>query len=117
MDNVKLPDSVSSSQDITSLLLELRDYNRWFKHESIKKSANITRVSEPPIISPSATEILRSLESKKSTNQQSIDALIETLEKYSRTAPSITLTLVAPTTNDIKKSWLLGVEKISHQIY
>jgi F0F1-type ATP synthase delta subunit len=86
------------------LLLEIRDYARWFAHESIKKRVNADHVSDAPDISPAATVLIRDMVDKKSLDQKNLDTLIETLEEYKKTAPSLTITLSAPPTGGIKNS-------------
>ena len=99
---LNLPSSVASSQDVKTLLLELQDYTRWFTHESIKTRTNAGHASEPPVLSPATTELIREWEGKKPLSQQSLDTLIDTLETYNATAPTITLTLAAPPTSSLK---------------
>lgn len=113
----KLPDSVASSQDLASLLIELRQYTHWFTHESIKKLVSARHRSDPPIVSAAGTEILRFCEADKTLTQQSLESMIETLEKYSGTAPSITITLAAPPTSSIKTTLVAWCrENIAHNI-
>lgn len=100
----RLPDSVASSQDLTALLIEVREYARWFAHESIKRRVDITHASTQPALSPATTELIRTQEAKSKLTQQGLDGLIKTLESYSRTAPSITLTLAALPTLSIKST-------------
>lgn len=94
---LKLPDSIASSQDLASLLIDIRNYSRWFAHESIKKQVSAKHASEPPIVSDAAIELLRTCD-----NKSDIEALIDTLEKYKKSAPSITITLAAPPTGGVK---------------
>ena len=108
---LKIPDSVSSPQDLAALLLEMREYARWFAHESIKKRVNAKHASDAPVISPAATELVRGLESKKPLDRQSLDALIETLEDYKKAAPSLTITLPAPPTNSLKTTLVAWCRK------
>lgn len=100
----RLPDSVASSQDLTALLIEVREYARWFAHESIKRRVDITHTSAQPALSPATTELIRAQDAKSRLTQQGLDGLIKTLESYSRTAPSITLTLAALPTLSIKST-------------
>jgi len=92
----KIPDSVSSPQDLAALLLEMREYARWFAHESIKKRVNAKHTSDAPAMSAAATQLVRDLD------QKGLDTLIETLEDYKKSAPSLTITLPAPPTNGLK---------------
>lgn len=99
---LKLPDSMSSPQDLMSVILELQEYSRWFAHESIKKRVNAKAASTPPAISPAAEQLLRDASGKQPLSQQAISTLITMLKDYSSTAPTITLTLAAPPTGGIK---------------
>ena len=102
--NLKLPDSISSPQDLVAVILEIRDYTRWFSHRSIIKRVSKKRTSEPPVMSPAATELLRECSAKKPLSQLSLGKLIKTLEKFQSTAPTLTITLAAPPTSDIKRT-------------
>lgn len=97
-----LPDSVASSQDVTALELEVRDYARWFTHESIKQRTNAKHTSEEPALSDACKELLRVNTGKKGLDRAVLDDLTKELERYIRTAPTITLTLAAPATSAIK---------------
>lgn len=101
---LKLPDSISSPQDLTGLQLEMREYARWFAHDAMKKRVNVKHASEAPTLSPAATELLRSAGAGKSLTSQNIDELIKTLDVYKHSASTLTITLAAPPTNDIKKT-------------
>ena len=97
-----LPASVSSLQDVTSLLLEIKEYSRWFAHESIKKRVNATHASEPPAMSKAAEDLLRAANAKASLTRADIDQLITMLDHYRTTAPTLTITLAAPPTASVK---------------
>jgi F0F1-type ATP synthase delta subunit len=99
---LKLPDTVASLQDITAQQLELHDYAKWFAHESIKKRVDAKRASQMPALSPAALQTLQAWHANTTLSEQTLEALIKTLEDYRRSAPAITLTLAAPPTNAIK---------------
>ncbi len=99
---IKLPDSISSSQDVAALSLEISEYARWFYHNSVKDRTKSKHVSLPPTLSPSALDLVREATSGKLLSQTTLDALIEKLDKYKSGAPTITITLAAPATADIK---------------
>ena len=101
---LRLPDSVASSQDVTALQLEVREYARWFTHESIKQRTSAHHKSEAPALSSACTELLATQGGKKGLDRTSLDTLVKELEHYNRTAPTITLTLAAPATGSIKAS-------------
>ena len=99
---LKLPDSVASSQDVIALQLEVRDYARWFAHEAIKQRTHAKHKSVAPALSDACQEILRNYGSKKELSRTDLDTLAKELEHYTKTAPTITLTLAAPVTSSIK---------------
>jgi len=102
MMKLKLPGSIASKQDLTTLEIEIREYSRWFAHESIKKRVNAKYASESPVMSLGAMELLREWKAKHQIDQDSLDTLIKTLEEYGKTSPSITITLAAAPPNNIK---------------
>lgn len=100
----KLPDSISSLQDLTTLQLELKEYARWFAHDAMKKRVSVVTTSAAPVITPAAQDILREWHIKHTMTQQSLDELIKMLDSYKKAATTITITLAAPPTTDIKKT-------------
>jgi hypothetical protein len=103
----KLPDIIASPQDVTSLFFEIKDYSKWFLHESIKVESSIKKVVKSPEMSPGAKELLHDWSTKNPITRTSLDELISILEKYTSEAPVMTIVLAAPATNDIK-SKLVG---------
>ncbi|MEP7204775.1 MAG: F0F1 ATP synthase subunit delta [Candidatus Saccharibacteria bacterium] len=101
---LRLPDSVCSSQDLTSLLLEIRDYGRWFYHNGIKQRTNTKHAVLPPFLSPAGLELVRSCSGARLLDQPSLDKLIEQLETYEKNAPYLTITLAAPPSGDVKQT-------------
>lgn len=101
---LKLPDSVSSSQDLTSLQLEIREYARWFAHDAMKQRVSGKSTTDSPVLSIAANDLLRSWTNKASLTQHDLDELIKMLDNYKRSASTLTITLAAPPTNDIKKT-------------
>lgn len=99
---IKLPDNISSTQDIASLIIELHDYSRWFNQESIIKHTHATHDLEPPIISKNAQDLIDSCDSEKQLEQHDIDELISELEKLKNNLPVINITLAALPTSTIK---------------
>jgi hypothetical protein len=104
MAQLRLPNSVSSPQDVEEILLEVREYAKWFSHNAIKKRAGVRKISEPPIISPAAMETIRSWVPKKSMTSREFDRLCNELEEYEAKAPVVTITLAAQATKDVKHS-------------
>lgn len=105
---LNLPDSVSSIQDLQALIIEVREYTKWFSHAAIMKKLNNKKATNPPAMSPSTIEMLRTWADGKPLTRQSLDLLIIGLDKFKRSADSMTIILAAPATSDIKKqlvSW------------
>lgn len=105
---LNLPDSVSSLQDLNALILELRDYKRWFAHAAIKKQVHAGRTGGAPELSKAAQQLLTA---EKATATTQIDELIHSLERYVHSAPSLTITLAAPPTAGIKESLVVWCRK------
>jgi hypothetical protein len=99
---LKLPDSVCSRQDLAALLLEVKDYARWFSHATIKKQVDAGYKPTPTAVSPAAAELIHAWGAKKSLSTTSLDELIALLKDCTDHAPSITITLAAPAPGDVK---------------
>ncbi len=100
--DIKLPSSVASLQDLMTLAQEVKEYSRWYAHESVKKQVDSSAPSEPPIVSPATLEIIHIYQKDGKLDQRTVAELIEKLEDYGESAPALTITLAAPPTNDIK---------------
>lgn len=101
---LQLPSSVTSPQDLKALVLEIRQYARWFSHADVKKRVSDARTVEPPAISEAAEEILQKLSAGKPLSQEGLDKLIAALEDYENSAPRMTITLAAPPSGKLKKT-------------
>lgn len=99
-----LPNSVSSRQDVQSLLLDVHEYARWFAHDAVKKRLRVKRSGEPPAISPAASEVIRDWGMLKPLSPATFDELVRALEEFQDAAPSITITLAAPAPGSLKKT-------------
>lgn len=99
---VRLPETISSPQDLAALILEMRSYASWFRHEDIKKRVSPKHASPPPALSRAATDLIRDLEAKKIHTAAGLDQLISQLESYKKTAPSLIITLPAPPPGSLK---------------
>ena len=108
---LRLPDSVSSTQDVTGLIMEVREYAKWFSHAVIMKKIDNKKVTKAPILTTSANEMLRNWANGKSLTRQNLDELVANLEKFKRTSETMTIVLAAPATNDIKKQLVAWCRK------
>ncbi|HET7320749.1 MAG TPA: F0F1 ATP synthase subunit delta [Candidatus Saccharimonadales bacterium] len=97
----KLPDGVSSPQDLQSLILEVREYAKWQNHNATKKRLAVRKTTPAPELSPATMELLKEL--GVSPTPSNLDDLITTLQKFARSAPQISITLAAPPSLGIKK--------------
>lgn len=102
---LNLPDTVASAQDVGALIVEIRNYSRWYAHESIKqKVSSKTHASPAPTLTPALTALIHSWTGTSALTQAKLDALIAALEAYRKSATSVTITLAAPATGAIKSA-------------
>lgn len=102
--DVKLPNTIASPQDLAALLSEIKDYAKWFGHESIKQKVAGSHGSGAPELSVTANELIRGWSQTKALNRESFDSLITSLERYTQSSPAITFTLAAPVSGELKKT-------------
>jgi len=69
----------------------------------IKQRVGSKKTTDQPELSPAAVEVIRTWANKEQLTQSKIDELIKLLEKFKSTAPTLTITLAAPATGDIKQ--------------
>jgi hypothetical protein len=100
---LQMPNSVSSLEDVTALVLEVREYARWFSHAVVKMHVNGTQVPRPPSVSPAASELIHEWGTKQPLNQKSLEGLITALEDFKQHATTMTITLAAPPGGDLKQ--------------
>ena len=91
----QLPDNIASPQDLSALILELRDYARWSAHVAAKKKLRLKHSAEPPAITPTAKEVLKNWLARRTISEESLDKLTAALEEFKRRAPTMTITLAA----------------------
>ena len=92
---LKLPANVYSPQDLDGLLMEIREYARWYSHEAVKKKAT-AKPSQPPSVSSDTREVIREWHGGKESTAKTLDKLIAAVEDLRDTAPTIAITLAAP---------------------
>jgi hypothetical protein len=101
---LQLENSISSPQDLKGVILEVREYARWYRHNAIKKQVRAGHAAEQPELSPAAAALIRSWGTKDPLSSRSLDSLITTLEGYQASAHQLTITLAAPPTSGLKKT-------------
>ena len=97
-----LPSSVSSQQDLAALTIEMHDYAKWWSHNAIKLRVGAKTGTPPPVLSPAALELIRSVGNSKLLDQKHIDDIITQLEALKKSADTLTITLAAPATASVK---------------
>lgn len=99
---LKLPDSIASSQDLAALTSEVHVYAKWVARESIRQRVSGKGTEAHVELSAEASELVRTWGAGKPLTQASIDSLLKQLEMYRKTAPSITITLPAVPSGELK---------------
>lgn len=97
-----LPDAVASSQDLMALVLDVKQYAEWFRHESIKRQVSVANAKEALQLSPIAVEVIRDWSNQGPLTTARLDELISELEAYQKQAPVMTITLAAPASRGLK---------------
>jgi hypothetical protein len=99
---LKIPDSITSPQELSVLTMNIRSYADWFQHESIKMQVNNGHVPEAPGMDAASVELIHTWANGQQLDIPSIDRLINALEDFKNTAPILTITLAAPPTGETK---------------
>jgi hypothetical protein len=99
----ELPADVVSFQDLQILILEVERYSQWFSQAAVKQRVAKDSSSQPPVISPSAAEIIKLWGQKNEASQKSLDGLISSLKQLETKAPKFSVTLAAPPSGGLKK--------------
>lgn len=97
-----MPDSVASAQDLAAVLADVQAYAKWASRELIKQKVAGKSAGAQPTITPEAAEIILSWSGDKDMTQTSIDGLVKALEDYKKSAPSVTITLAAVPSGEVK---------------
>jgi hypothetical protein len=100
---INLQDNIYSREDLREVILEVKKYAGWYAQTAIKMQVTKNNAYEEPQFSPRAVNIINAWSKENPINPKSLDALIEMLENYAASAPVITITLAAPTPNNLKK--------------
>jgi hypothetical protein len=101
---LNLPATVSSTQDLTSLILEVREYAKWYSQYATAAKLKTKYKQEQPEITPTAGELIRIWNKESPLSQKSLDELIASLERTKKQAPVMTITLAAPATTEVKRA-------------
>ena len=97
-----VPDSVASGQDLAAVLTDVRSYGTWASRELIKQKVSGKSAGAQPEVSKEARDIIQVWSGGKPMAQPSIDGLINALETYAKSAPTITITLAGIPSGEVK---------------
>lgn len=103
MKNFHLPDTISSSEDLVALIMEVRSYAKWFALYVNAAKTGVTPQHPQPELTATATATIRSAAQNGALNPALLDTLISDLEAIHKNARSITITLAAPAPNEVKR--------------
>ncbi len=101
---VKLPRTVVTPQDLSALIIEVKEYAKWYAHESIKRQFSRQSSNSHPTLSSGASELIRTWFGTKEPNRIGFDTLIRTLEQYAKASSLVTITLAAPAPGSLKST-------------
>lgn len=100
--NLAIPDTVASAQDLAIVIRDIQAYATWASRELIKQKVAGKSTGAQPAVSKEASQVISTWSGGKPLTQDSIDSLVTALEQYKKTAPSITITLAAIPSGDVK---------------
>ncbi|HEY5152878.1 MAG TPA: F0F1 ATP synthase subunit delta [Candidatus Saccharimonadales bacterium] len=100
---LNLQPSISSPQDLKSIILEIRQYAHWFSQYTVKMRASDSQPEGPAPVSQVAATLIKESSGKEQPSQKHLDDLIAGLEALETSAPRITITLAAPAPGSLKK--------------
>ena len=101
---IPIPPAVSSTNDLTGLILEVREYAKWFNQYANAAKLHASYKQAQPELSPTASTLIRDWAKQAQLTSVRIDELIAGLEHTKAHAPVMTVTLAAPATSEVKKA-------------
>ena len=99
-----LPSTISSTSELTALILEVRTYTKWFGQYLNAQRAGQTLKDPQPELTPTASTMIREWGNQSPLSIARLDELIEELERIKIEAPLMTITLAAPATSEVRQS-------------
>jgi len=102
--SLDLGDSVTSPQDLKTIILEIRLYAKWFAQATVKAQVAGAKPEQPPAISPAATGLINEAAAGKQLDRGRLDALITELTELEAKSLRIVITLAGVPGNGLKKT-------------
>lgn len=88
-----LPDDVVTPQDLASVILDIKRYNKWYQSEIIKQRTSVASSEPAPEVSDVASALLSQHAKDGQLSAQSLADLQSSLEYYKKHTQIITITL------------------------
>lgn len=102
---MKIPLNIVSQTDLSALIFEMKNYEKWYASTTIKQTVEARLVQATiPNLSESALELLKNESSGNPLSSGHIEQIINALESYQANSPAITITLAAPPSQSLKIS-------------
>ncbi len=100
-----IPPTIISPQDLLSVIEELKNYSRYSVHEAIKQRVTVrkSRPANNVELSDEARDLLRQASDGKTISRRAVDNLIRELDAVIKNSQTVTFTLAAPATTDVKR--------------
>lgn len=115
---LSLPDSIASPQDLMQTTIEVKEYAKWYAHDSILKRVSSKKGTSAPTLSASARQIISDWDTISPLSTRSFSTLVSTLEGFARNTDTVTITLAAPVTNSLKSELVAWCRKnIAPQVF
>lgn len=111
MSQLIIPDSVASAQDLGVILGEVKSYSAWASRELIKQKVAGKSAGPQPAMSEESARIIRDWSEGKPMTQVMIDGLVAALESHKKSAPSVTITLAAVPSGEVKSKLVAWCRK------
>ena len=100
---LSLSEDIISSEDLRSVIEELKDYQGFIRHAQIKSRSTKRSSGSGPDLSRPAADMLSAAMEHHPLNLEELDHLSGELEKMYQSSPKIKIILAAVPTNGIKK--------------
>lgn len=91
--NFSLPSDIVTPQDLASVMLDIKRYNKWYQSEVIKQRTNVPSSEPMPEVSTAASSLLSHYAQDGQLSSQSLADLQSSLEYYKKHTQIITITL------------------------
>lgn len=102
---IKLPAAVSSAQDLQSMILDIQAYATWYGQTVIKQHLELSQTKDAPTLPKETVELVRASvsDAKAGLSRKDLDSLVADLQELLHNLPSLTITLAAPPTGEVKR--------------